>query len=327
MSSIDLLRAPLFVSWELTRGCNLACVHCCACSAPGGTVPGELARDAAVRLAEDIAAGGVPYLMLCGGEPLTVPWFFEIAGILGEGGVELKIESNGQLLGPDEARRLAKLPIRSVQISIDGDTQRTYSRQRPGASLEKAHAACRAVREAGLPLEVTFAPTRLNVHEAEAVMDRAAALGAFRFNTGALMRLGRAAKLWKDIAPTSGQYAAFRAGLERKKKEIGPDLELRWSPFTIEEGLEECLLQPPATLLVLPDGRVKVAAVLPYTCADLRRQSLAEAWDAYRRAWARPEVREACARVLADPARLAEADRWLPLRSGKERGLVLAAGT
>jgi hypothetical protein len=45
-----------------------------------------------------------------------------------------------------------------VQVSLDGDTQETYERQRPAASLAKAHAACRAARGAGLPLEVTFAP-------------------------------------------------------------------------------------------------------------------------------------------------------------------------
>ncbi len=78
----------------------------------------------------------------------------------------LKIETNGQRFDAALAARLARLPIRSIQISLDGDTQEVYERQRPGASLAKAHAACRAVRDAGLPLEITFAPTRLNLHEA-----------------------------------------------------------------------------------------------------------------------------------------------------------------
>ena len=29
MNRIDTLRAPLFVSWQLTRDCDLTCVHCC----------------------------------------------------------------------------------------------------------------------------------------------------------------------------------------------------------------------------------------------------------------------------------------------------------
>ena len=125
--------------------------------------------------------------MLCGGEPLVVPHFLALAEKLGRAGVRLKIESNGQRFDAAVAERLARLPIRSVQISLDGDTEETYGRQRPGGSLAKAHAACRAARGAGLPLEITFAPTRINIHEASPVIERARALDAFRFNTGKLM--------------------------------------------------------------------------------------------------------------------------------------------
>src|SRR5207247_5010769 len=112
------------------------------------------------------------------------------------------------------AERLAELPIRSIQVSLDGDTEEVYRRQRPGASLAKAHAACRAVRAAGLPLEVTFAPTRLNIHEALLVIKRARALGAFRFNTGRLMRIGTAARLWDGLEPSADEYRLFRPKLD-----------------------------------------------------------------------------------------------------------------
>ncbi|MBM3566901.1 MAG: radical SAM protein, partial [Alphaproteobacteria bacterium] len=174
---IDLLKAPLLVSWQLTRDCNLACVHCCTNSAPGKRLPDELDAGAAIRLADDLIGAEVPYVMLCGGEPLVVPHFFAVAERLGNAGVSLKIETNGQLFDDEVAARLARLPVRSVQISLDGDTQETFAQQRPGGTLAKAHAACRAARTAGLPLEITFAPTRNNIHEAEAVIERALALG------------------------------------------------------------------------------------------------------------------------------------------------------
>jgi MoaA/NifB/PqqE/SkfB family radical SAM enzyme len=173
MHRIDSFGAPLFVSWQLTRDCDLACVHCCTDSAPGKRLPDELGADEAMRLADDIARSGVPYVMLCGGEPLVVPHFFAVAEALGRAGVQLKIETNGQQLDASVARKLARLPIRSMQVSLDGDTQEVYGRQRAGGSLAKAHDACRAVRDAGLPLEITFAPTRVNIHEAEAVIARA----------------------------------------------------------------------------------------------------------------------------------------------------------
>jgi MoaA/NifB/PqqE/SkfB family radical SAM enzyme len=313
MTRIDTLSAPLLVSWQLTRDCDLACLHCCTDSAPGKRLPDELNAAEALRFTEDIVAESVPYVMLCGGEPLVVPHFFAVAETLGRAGVQLKIETNGQRFDTSVAERLARLPVRSIQVSLDGDTQDVYARQRPGGSLAKAHAACRAARAAGLPLEVTFAPTRINIDEAEAVIDRARSFGAFRFNTGALMRIGTAARLWSRLEPSPAQYIAFRALLDRLSAKLTGEIELCYEPFTVEEGLRASLAVPPATLLVLPTGRVKVAAALPQICADLRRQTLAEAWEAYRRAWSGDTVPGLVRDAIRDASRHAQANSWQPL--------------
>ena len=258
----------------------------------------------------EIIRNEVPYVMLCGGEPLIVPHFFRIAEALGEAGVQLKIESNGQRLDAGVAERLARLPVRSIQISLDGDSQEVYERQRPGGSLARAHAACRAVRAAGLPLEITFAPTRINLHEAPAVIQRAAALGAFRFNTGKLMRVGTAARLWERLEPTAGQYRDFRNLLEREARNLGGRMEFCYSPFTLGDALRAGLDEPPATLLIVPNGWVKVAAALPYVCADLRQESLANAWASYRGAWRNAAVRESIRGAIGDELQHADANNW-----------------
>jgi MoaA/NifB/PqqE/SkfB family radical SAM enzyme len=305
---IDALRAPLLVTWQLTRDCDLACLHCCTDSAPGKRLADELSRDEALRLAADIVASEVPYAMLCGGEPLVVPHFFEIAEVLGAGGVRLKVETNGQRFGEDTARRLAALPMRSIQISLDGDSEAVYAGQRPGGSLARAHAACRAVVAAGIPLEVTFAPTRINLHEAEAVIERARSLGAFRFNSGRLMRIGTAARQWKRIAPAEEAYAGFRALLAREAAKGG--MEICHEPFSMEEALRASLEEPPATLLVLPNGWVKVAGALPDICADLRQRKLSQAWDDYRGAWRGATMASSVRAVLEDEERHAQANAW-----------------
>jgi MoaA/NifB/PqqE/SkfB family radical SAM enzyme len=307
---INRLRGPVLVSWQITRDCDLACLHCCTDSAPGKRLPGELTAQEAMKLVDDIVACEVPYVMLCGGEPLVVPHFMDLAEALGRAGVLLKIETNGQRFDDAIAERLACLPIRSVQISLDADTQETYSRQRPGGSLAKVHAACRAARAAGLPLEVTFAPTRLNLHEADAVIERARALGAFRFNTGKLMRIGTAARLWGKLEPPGPEYARFRDTLDRQSARVGSEMELCYSPFEMNEALRQSLVEPPATLLVLPNGWVKIAAALPNICADLRRDTIAEAWAAYCKAWASDAVAAAVHRASGDESLHAEANGW-----------------
>ena len=307
---IDALRAPLFVSWQLTRDCDLCCLHCCTESAPGKPLRDELDASEAMRVVDEIVRNEVPYVMLCGGEPLVVPHFLAVAEALGQAGVRLKLETNGQRLDHATLERLARLPIRSVQISLDGDREETYQRQRPGGVLAKAQAACRAVRAAGLPLEITFAPTRVNIGEVEAVIERARELGAFRFNTGQLMHIGTAARLWDWLEPTAEQYATFRQSLQRQS-EIDRSMELCFIPFDVADGLRRSLADPPATMLVLPNGWVKVAAALPQVCADLRKQDLAQAWRSYREAWHDAGVLEAARRAVADSSCHAEANRWL----------------
>lgn len=309
---IDSFGAPAMVTWQLTRDCDLACLHCCTDSAPGKALPHELSRERALSLAGEIAAAGVPYAMIVGGEPTLVPHFLDVCRALSDGGVLLKIETNGQRF---DAAALQGLQVRSVQISLDGATQATYARQRPGGDLAKALASCRATRAAGLPLEITFAPTRLNLHEAERVIALALELGAFRFNTGQLMRLGTAAKLWDRLEPSAEQYADFVGMLERRERELAGRLELCFRPFSIEEEMRGRRLEPSGTLLILPDGRVKVAAALPYTCFDVTRHPFLEAWDAYRRAWGDPRVRNGLERLAADPAFAARANQWVPLDS------------
>lgn len=311
MRRIDRFKGPLLVSWQLTRDCDLACLHCCTGSAPGKPLADELDAAEALAVADQIIDAEVPYVMLCGGEPCVVPHFLALAQHLGRAGAQLKIETNGQRLDAALAEQLARLPVRSVQISLDADTPAVYARQRPGGSLERAHEACRAVRAAGLPLEVTFAPTRLNIEEAQAVIERAAALGAFRFNTGQLMRIGTASRLWSKLEPSAEQYARFRQTLERAAELAGSaSMELCYTPFSMAEGLRMSLEEPPATLLVLPNGWVKVAAALPHICGDLRRDSLASCWGRYRERWCEEEVLGALRRAIQDESRHAAANDW-----------------
>ena len=317
---IEAFAAPTMVTWQLTRDCDLACLHCCTDSAPGKALPNELSREQALKLCAEIVAADVPYAMIVGGEPTMVPYFAEVCKTLSDGGVLLKIETNGHNFDPNVLKGLG---IRSVQISLDGASQAVYGRQRVNGILEKAVSACRATVALGLPLEITFAPTRLNIFEAEAVIDLAASLGAFRFNTGQLMRLGTAARLWDKLEPSKVEYAAFLLVLERKERELAGKMELCYKPFSLEEEMAHRAFQPSGTLLVLPDGRVKVAAPLPFTCADLKTQTFLEAWESYKIAWADARVRTGLERLAAEPSSSARANQWVALDDLKNMPVVV----
>ena len=87
-------------------------------------------------------------------------------------------------------------------------------------------------------------------------------------------------------------------------------MELCYVPFSMADGLRASLDEPPATMLVLPNGQVKVAAALPQICADLRRHTLAEAWDLYRAAWRNEAVLTTIRCAIENESVHAEANNW-----------------
>ena len=66
------------VAWEVTRQCNLSCLHCRA-SAESGPYPDELSTAEGLLLLEQIREVGQPVVILTGGEPLLRPDIYELA--------------------------------------------------------------------------------------------------------------------------------------------------------------------------------------------------------------------------------------------------------
>jgi hypothetical protein len=98
--------------------------------------------------------------------------------------------------------------------------------------------------------------------------------------------------------------------LDRMARELEGVMELWYEPFDVAAGLAESLASPPATLLVLPNGWVKLAAALPHICADLRRDPLKTAWQAYQNAWRDDTVLSSARRAMSDPTRHGHANAW-----------------
>ena len=77
--------------------------------------------------------------------------------------------------------------------------------------------------------------------------------------------------------------------------------------------LEKRLASPQAMLLVVPNGKVKLLNALPFAPADLRRDTLEEAWRSYCAAWRNPGVRSFIERCVRDPSLLRHANEtWAP---------------
>jgi radical SAM protein with 4Fe4S-binding SPASM domain len=104
--------------WNLTRTCNLKCVHCYTSSEPK-RYPNELPTHTCKAVLDDLADFKVPAVLFSGGEPLVRPDVFELAAHARSKGLHVVLSTNGTLIDREKAERLKELEFSYVGISLD----------------------------------------------------------------------------------------------------------------------------------------------------------------------------------------------------------------
>lgn len=305
------LAAPLYVAWQITNECNLACLHCIEESGPGKAFKDELARDEAMGVIDQLMDHEVPYLSFSGGEPMLHPHFFEMVERVTARGSQLKVETNGHYLTPGNCARLRDLGVKAVQVSLDGATSATFGRMRVRGEFDRAVDGIRNLAAAGVPIEVNFSPASFNIHEAARIVDFAHELGAFSFYSGRTMFTGNAVKAWRHLEVTDAQYDEYFATLAAKQAEYKGRMRVTYHEAGLLEELRYRLHHPAALLIVLPNGLVKLINALPFICGDLRREPLARVWSNFRRAWHDPRVAKFIDDLGSDPERTRTLHEWV----------------
>jgi len=305
------LGAPLYVAWQITNECTLACLHCIEESGPVKAFRDELDRDQVFHVLDQLLGHEVPYLSFSGGEPMLHPLFFEmVEHVCGRGG-QLKIETNGHYLTPGNCARLKTLGVKAVQVSLDGASTATFGRMRVLGQFDQTIEGLRNLRTAGVPIEINFSPARFNVHEAGAVVDLAYSLGAYSFYSGRTMFTGNAVKAWRHLSLEEEQYETFFRILRAKAEEYRGRMRVHFHEAGLLEELRYRLHHPAALLIVLPNGLVKLINALPFVCGDLRRQPLPEIWANFQRAWHDPRVAKFIDDLARDPGNTRTLHQWV----------------
>jgi heme b synthase len=189
----DTLR---MVAWEVTRRCNLACVHCRA-SSLCGPYAGELTTEQGMKLLDDIAAFSNPVIILTGGEPLLRPDIYELAAYGDAHGLRMVLATNATLVTESIARKMLQSGIKRVSVSIDGLDAAGHDGFRgvPGA-YDGALAGIAAMKEAGMEFQINTTITQANLAQIEGIHDLALRLGAAAHHLFLLVPTGRG----KDLA-------------------------------------------------------------------------------------------------------------------------------
>lgn len=179
------------VAWEVTRSCNLACVHCRA-SSLRGPYGGELTTDNCLKLLDDIATAGKPVIILTGGEPLLRSDIYEIAAYGDSLGLRMVLATNGTLATEQIAAKMLESGIKRVSVSIDGKDAAHHDafRNVPGA-FEGALRGIEAMKKAGLAFQINTTITRMNIAQIADILKLAVTIGAAAHHIFLLVPTGR----------------------------------------------------------------------------------------------------------------------------------------
>lgn len=211
------LAAPICLTWELTYGCNLSCVHCLSSS--GRRDPHELDTQECCALIDEFAAMQIFYLNVGGGEPTIRPDFWRIVDYALDRRVGIKFSTNGSRIDAGRGRWIAARDYLDVQVSLDGATADVNDAVRGRGSYQMAIAALEHLATAGAAdVKISVVCTRNNITQLDEFAQIADRYGA-RLRLTRLRPSGRGARTWQQLHPLPGQqrhlYDWLRAAGER----------------------------------------------------------------------------------------------------------------
>lgn len=194
------------IAWEVTRNCNLNCVHCRA-SADKVFHPEEFSLEECFQLIDDIASFSAPVIILTGGEPLFREDIFEIAEYGDRRGLRMVMAVNGTLVTSEKARQMKRVGIRRISVSIDGATPESHDnfRQVKGA-FSGALSGIEDIKNAGIEFQINTTITRRNMHELPDIHDLVVKLGAVAHHIFVLVPTGRGKDLKEEHNLSPEEY-------------------------------------------------------------------------------------------------------------------------
>jgi len=284
------MSAPLLVEFELTNRCNLRCKHCYASA--GKSFANELSTREIKSILGQINKEGVPIVCFTGGEPMLRRDFFEILAHAKKIGLAVVLTTNGTLITKEKARRLKRLGVDYVRISLDGATPKTHDWLRGvHGSFGRAVKGIRNCVGAGVKTGIGTVILQENIHELGDIIDLVAGLGCCDINAIPLIESGRAKlaakKEMHEPTPEQKMMNEKLIGAKARKYEGRMLLNfLDLDHIRKAKGISQKLVGwayggcvgGRSVCVIGPSGDVRPCITMWITVGNLRKQSLAGIW-------------------------------------------------
>jgi radical SAM protein with 4Fe4S-binding SPASM domain len=218
------------IFWEVTKGCNLRCIHCRA-TATELSSPTDLPTSRALAIIDQIAEAANPILVLSGGEPLYRSDIFQLARYATEKKLRVALATNGTLVTKDVARMIVDAGVKRVSISLDGADAATHDTFRgiPGAFDAAVH-GLRNLKALGMSVQINMTIARHNAHQLPEVLQLAKNLGADALHTFLLVPVGCGVDIAEEQMVPTEEYERMLNWFYDQSLEGGIELKATCAP-------------------------------------------------------------------------------------------------
>jgi heme b synthase len=292
---------PKWVAWEITRRCNLNCVHCRSSSEMDVQGHADFTTDEAYRIIDDIAGYAKPVIVLSGGEPLLRKDVFDIAKYGTDKELRMCIATNGTLVTEEICIKMNASGIKMVSLSLDGSTDKVHDdfRSQKGAFAGTINAA-NLFNKHKIPFLINSSFTKRNQEEIPKIYRLAKEIGATAWYMFMIVPTGRGEDIMNEliskedyeeildwhyqmekdehdllVRPTCAPHY-YRVVLQKQKEE-GEKFERRSLKFSTG-GSKGCIAGQVICLIDV-DENVLPCSYFPKSAGNLKKQSFKDIWE------------------------------------------------
>jgi radical SAM protein with 4Fe4S-binding SPASM domain len=300
-------RRPEGVTFELTYGCNLRCLHCY--NPTHRMLPHELTTSEVCSVLDQIAGLGVLNVTFTGGEPSVRPDIVHILRHARSQGLVLQLMTNATRMTPSFVTVLREVGISQINVSIYGATEQVYERMTSVAgSYAQFQQGLRLLDGGQLRVIVRMPVTTVNQEE----------IGACR----ALVEdHGFKFQYCLDVMPrTDGDCTPLQYRLNPEDKHridhdlLPPSLDgIVENTCSSSSSFIKCACGK-SRFAITPYGEMNLCVAFPIPKYNLRKGNVKEGWEVLKHAVDRavPTIDYKCPTCEVRPhCRQGRSDAWL----------------
>jgi len=292
---------PKWIAWEITRRCNLKCIHCRSSSEIEVKGHPDFSTQEAFRIIDDIISYAKPVIVLSGGEPLLRMDVFEVARYGTEKGLRMCLATNGTLVNDKICEKIKNSGIKIVSLSLDGSEETVHDnfRNQKGAFAGTINAA-QLFQKHGIEFIINSSFTKRNQKDIPRIYKLAKELGATAWYMFMIVPTGRGEEIMNEliskedyekvlewhyqmekgekemlVRPTCAPHY-YRIVLQKSKEE-GTKFERRTLKFSTG-GAKGCIAGQLIALIDV-DGDVLPCSYFPKSAGNIKVQSFKDIWE------------------------------------------------